>query len=119
MLQTPQDVNSKIPQIPEEITRYASEFIDISYFQRISFEDLKDPVTDNGVRYLVVNLGKMNDLRYINKTLEEINFKIQKNDIFIGVFETFTSRRLRKKVYQIPIIKNLFLLYELPRPEIS
>lgn len=112
MLQTPQDVDSIMPQIPEEISRFASEFIDISSFQIISSEDLKDLGTANGVSYLVVNLGKMNDARYINKTLEEINSKIQKNDIFIGFFETFTSRRLRKKVYQIPIIKYLFLLYE-------
>ena len=101
-----------MPQIPEEINSYASEFIDISNFQKISIEDLLDTGTTNGANHLVVNLGNMNDVRYINKTLEEINCKIQKNDFFIGVFETFTSRRLRKKAYQIPIINKLFLLYE-------
>lgn len=109
---TPQDVNRTMPQMPEDIYRYASEFIDISYFQSISLEDLMNNGITNGESHLVVNLGKMNDVRYINKTLEEINCKIHTNDIFIGVFETFTSRRLRKKAYQIPIINYFFLLYE-------
>ena len=112
MLIPAQDYNRIMPQIPEEINSYASEFIDISNFQKISIEDLLDTGTTNGANHLVVNLGNMNDVRYINKTLEEINCKIQKNDFFIGVFETFTSRRLRKKAYQIPIINKLFLLYE-------
>lgn len=98
--------------ILEEINRYASEFIDISNLKKITFEDLINGGTSNDVNHLIVNLSKMNDVRFINKTLEDINCKIQKNDIFIGVFETFTSRRLRKKVYQIPIINKFFLLYE-------
>ena len=98
--------------IPEEINRYASEFIDISNLKKITFEDLINGGSSNDVNHLIVNLSKMNDVRFINKTLEDINCKIQKNDIFIGVFETFTSRRLRKKVYQIPIINKFFLLYE-------
>lgn len=98
--------------IPEEINRYASEFIDFSSFKKITFEDLINTGTSFDANHLVVNLGRMNDVRYINKTLEDINYKIQKNDIFIGVFETFTSRRLRKKAYQVPIINKIFLLYE-------
>lgn len=109
---TLQDVHRIMHHIPEEINRYASEFIDISNLKKITFEDLINGGTSNDVNHLIVNLSKMNDVRFINKTLEDINCKIQKNDIFIGVFETFTSRRLRKKAYQIPIINKFFLLYE-------
>lgn len=109
---TLQDGYRIMHHILEEINRYASEFIDISNLKKITFEDLINGGTSNDVNHLIVNLSKMNDVRFINKTLEDINCKIQKNDIFIGVFETFTSRRLRKKVYQIPIINKFFLLYE-------
>ena len=32
--------------------------------------------------------------------------------MFVGCFESFTSRRKRKRVYRIPVINNFYLLYE-------
>jgi lipopolysaccharide/colanic/teichoic acid biosynthesis glycosyltransferase len=101
-----------MPLIPEEISQYISDFTDVSSLQIIAYEEFKKTEVTSNSNYIVVKLGKMNDERYINKTLEEVNLNIQKDDIFIGAFETFTSRRLRKKAYQIPVINKFFLLYE-------
>lgn len=61
---------------------------------------------------LLVNLVRINDVRYVNKHLEQINESLDLNALFVGRFETFTSRRARIKYYQIPVFKHVFLLIE-------
>lgn len=61
---------------------------------------------------LVVNLFRSNDIRYINKSLERLNRATSRDSIYVGCFETFTARRARKKIYQIPVLNKLMLLSE-------
>jgi lipopolysaccharide/colanic/teichoic acid biosynthesis glycosyltransferase/transposase-like protein len=60
----------------------------------------------------LVYLNKLNDERYINKSLERINSKLKQGDVFIGCFETFKARRNRLSVNKVPIVRDLFFSFE-------
>lgn len=60
----------------------------------------------------IINLGKVNDIRFINKYFEGINEKLSDGDTFIVRFETFTARRARKKINKIPVIRSIYFLLE-------
>ena len=60
----------------------------------------------------IVNLGRVNDIRYINKFFNRVNFKIKKGDTFICCFETIISRKEKQKLTQIPVIGSLFFAFE-------
>lgn len=56
----------------------------------------------------IINLKRINDIRYINKFFESINSKIEKNGLFIGCVDT---KNLRKKriLKKYPIGINILL----------
>ena len=56
----------------------------------------------------IVNLSKVNNIRYINKFFEKVNAKLNTGDTFICCFETIASRKERNRVGSIPIIKNIW-----------
>lgn len=60
----------------------------------------------------IVNLHRVNDLRFINKFFEGINKKLPNEGTFICCVETFTARRNRKKINKIPLIRNLYFGFE-------
>lgn len=60
----------------------------------------------------IVNLGKVNDIRFINKFFEGVNEQLQENDLFIGRFETFAARRKRKVINRIPVLGQIYFLLE-------
>jgi lipopolysaccharide/colanic/teichoic acid biosynthesis glycosyltransferase/transposase-like protein len=60
----------------------------------------------------VVSLQKINNVRYINKYFEKINSKLHNDGVFIGCLETFSSRRKRMKINNIPILNNLYFSFE-------
>ncbi len=60
----------------------------------------------------IVNLSKVNNIRYINKFFEKVNSKLQNGDYFIVCFETITARKERHKLGNIPIIKNFWFALE-------
>ena len=60
----------------------------------------------------LVNLKKMNDIRYVNKFLEEINDLLPLNGILICRGETINARRSRQRLAGVPIVRRLFLLIE-------
>ena len=55
---------------------------------------------------------KLNDFRFINKSLESLNKKIPEDAIFVSCSETFQARRCRIGAYRIPIIKHFYFLSE-------
>ncbi len=57
---------------------------------------------------VVVNLSRVNDIRYINKFFESINSKLKTDGQFICCLETFSARRERKTIGKIPIIRNIY-----------
>ncbi len=56
----------------------------------------------------IINLARVNDIRYINKFFEGINAKMSDGDLFIGVYETFSAKRNRKLVGRIPVIRQVY-----------
>ncbi|MBA2613500.1 MAG: sugar transferase [Bacteroidetes bacterium] len=57
---------------------------------------------------VVVNLSRVNDIRYLNKFFESVNFKLKKNGRFICCLETFSARKERKSIGKIPILRNIY-----------
>ena len=92
---------------------YLENYIDLSSertqvvleFNSIQSDEVND--IDN-----IVSLQKVNDIRFINKYFENINSKLNKDGVFIGVLETFQARRNRKKINNIPVINNLYFTFE-------
>jgi lipopolysaccharide/colanic/teichoic acid biosynthesis glycosyltransferase len=60
----------------------------------------------------LINLSKINNIRYINKYFINVNSKLEIGDIYIGCGETFTYRKNRKKINNVPIIGSLYFLCE-------
>ncbi len=60
----------------------------------------------------IINLGKVNDIRFINKFFESINSRLDNGDTFIVRFETFAARRQRKLINKIPLLAQLYFLFE-------
>ena len=60
----------------------------------------------------ILNVHKINDLRFINKFFERMNNVLNKDEFFICCVETFQARKERKSIYKIPIIRNLYFTYE-------
>ena len=60
----------------------------------------------------IVNLNRINDIRFINKFFEDINKKLSHGDTFICCVETFRARRERKKINKIPFLKYIYFGFE-------
>jgi len=59
-----------------------------------------------------VNLKRVNDIRYINKFFEAVNSKMQNGDTFIGMVESFSQRRARKRINKYPVLRELYFTME-------
>ena len=94
-----------------------------SYLER--FVDLDDPEVVvlstttpfnvenyNGKISALVNLAKVNDIRFINKFFEAVNERLVNGSVMIVTFETLSARRERLRVGQVPILKNLYFTIE-------
>lgn len=60
----------------------------------------------------VVNLSKVNNIRYINKFFNAVNKKLSNENIFICRFETIGARKWRTRLGNIPIISRLYFMLE-------
>ena len=55
---------------------------------------------------------RMNDVRRINKFLEQVNESMDEGEHFAGSFETYRARRKRIWFYKIPVLKYGFIFTE-------
>lgn len=60
------------------------------------------------VCHTIINLSRVNDIRFINKFFESVNSRLSLSDKFICRFETFSARRQRKKIRRVPVIGSLY-----------
>jgi hypothetical protein len=60
----------------------------------------------------IINLCNVNNIRYINKFLITINSHLNQDEIYIGCGETFTARKDRKRINNIPIFRSIYFLCE-------
>jgi len=70
------------------------------------------PFTEPNRLKAIVNLHRVNDIRYLNKYFENINAHLEFENLFCGCFENVASRKKRLAVYKIPIIGFLYKLIE-------
>lgn len=56
----------------------------------------------------ILNLSKVNNIRYINKFFEQLNGKLQNGNTLIVCCETIVARKERHRIGNIPIIRNLW-----------
>ncbi len=56
----------------------------------------------------IINLSKVNNIRYINKFFEKVNAKCNNGDIFICCLETYAARKERIALSKIPVLKHLY-----------
>lgn len=94
----------------KELFTYLNQYVDLEsdstyiFSSTNSFNVLNCP---NGTK-AIVNLSRLNDIRYINKFMEEVNSKLQKGDYYVGCLETFAARRTRKYVNRIPVLNLIY-----------
>lgn len=55
---------------------------------------------------------RMNDVRRINKFLEQANSSMDIDQLFIGSFETYRARRHRIAFYRVPVLKYAWIAAE-------
>ncbi len=60
----------------------------------------------------IVNIQKINDIRYINKFFEGVNGKLKIGDIFISCVETYAAHKHNKKISRVPIAGTLYFGFE-------
>jgi lipopolysaccharide/colanic/teichoic acid biosynthesis glycosyltransferase len=60
----------------------------------------------------IVNLSRVNNIRYINKFFEKVNAVLVKGGVYIVCFESIQARKERQSLGDIPVIKNLWFGFE-------
>jgi lipopolysaccharide/colanic/teichoic acid biosynthesis glycosyltransferase len=60
----------------------------------------------------IVNLRRINDIRYINKFFDGVNTKLKNDDLFIGCLETFTARREKMFINKVPVLSTIYFALE-------
>ncbi len=60
----------------------------------------------------IINLSKVNNIRYINKFFIQVNSKLNKGNEFVCRFETITARKKRSQFGKIPVLGNVFFALE-------
>lgn len=59
-----------------------------------------------------ISAARINDLKYINRYMREVNNHLEIDDCFFGYFETFSAKRSKSFRYKIPIISYLIIFLE-------
>lgn len=60
----------------------------------------------------IINLSKVNNIRYINKFFEKVNERLQNDQVFICCWETYQARKVRHRLGRIPILKDAWFAME-------
>lgn len=70
-------------------------------------------IINNPYRFTtIINLSKVNNIRRINKFFEKVNDKLENGSVFICCFETIAARKERHSIGKIPVIKNIYFVFE-------
>jgi len=98
----------------EEAYEFFKKFVDLNAPTTlvVSTTNVFNILNHNGKIDAVVNISRSNDIRFLNKFFETVNIKLKEGNIFISCFETFSARRLRKRVGSVPVIKHFYFALE-------
>jgi lipopolysaccharide/colanic/teichoic acid biosynthesis glycosyltransferase len=106
--------NKVLSEIGEGQTIYLEKFLSLNDPEVVvvSTTSVFNIENYNGKISSIVNLSKVNDIRFINKFFEAANNRLGNNGVFIVTFESLTARRERLRIGRIPILKNLYFTLE-------
>jgi lipopolysaccharide/colanic/teichoic acid biosynthesis glycosyltransferase len=109
--------NEIIDQYGIEVCNFIENFVQVDSKSNVIVDTSNIFNIENSSNYFnsknaIINLKKVNDIRYINKFLKSINSKLNPDDIFIGCGQTIAARNKNKFLKKIPIFGSIFLLFE-------
>ncbi len=90
-----------------DVFNYVENYIDLSSSKTIVGNGDLASISGKDLMSFV-NLAKINDVRYINKHLEQINEMLPVGGLYVGCLETFSARKKRMKISKVPIFKDLY-----------
>lgn len=73
--------------------------------------DLYYFLSDKGHISIVAD-KRINDYKFINRYLEQVNTELEDGELFAGCFETFSARRSRLKINKIPFLRIIYFGFE-------
>lgn len=93
---------------------FFSRFVDIESMQTLVVATTSEfNIINNQCAFnSIINLSKVNNIRYINKFFEKVNGKLQNGDTFICCFETIQARKQKDRIGNIPVIRNIYFGFE-------
>ncbi|MCE9539205.1 MAG: sugar transferase [Bacteroidetes bacterium] len=93
---------------------YFSKYIDIESEKTFVFSstNIFNILNNNSKPNCIVNLSRTNDIRFVNKFFEAVNSKLDNGGIYIGCFETISSRMNRMPIGKIPIVGGIYFAFE-------
>ena len=102
--------NLIIQKSGKEVKNYISRFADVASRHTSVFltRDLREVKGDCHKPNVIINMCRVNHIRFINKFFEGVNSKLNNDDLFIGTFETIIARRQRLAIAKVPILGKLF-----------
>jgi len=106
--------NKVLRELGDGMTTYLERFVELNNPEVVVVSTTTPFNIENynGKISALVNLAKVNNIRFINKFFEAVNERVDNGSIMIVTFETLSSRRERLRIGRIPILKNLYFTIE-------
>ncbi len=111
----PEPEMKKIPtQISADVQEYLNSYVNLTAEKTLLVEASDEYAISEctGEVNAIVNLEKVNNIRFINKFFESVNSKLKNEDFFICRFETIGARRERHRYLGIPVVRSIFFGFE-------
>jgi lipopolysaccharide/colanic/teichoic acid biosynthesis glycosyltransferase len=111
-----------IARVPANVLRLIEYWVDLNDFRNLAILETSSPLnlinfaTDaaqtDEVLSCVVNLKRLNDIRFVNKFLESANEKLRIGGYFIGCVETARQREQRLLAKYVRPLNHIYLFFD-------
>lgn len=103
-----------ISKTSTEVYDFISDVVDLNSKETLVISTTNDFNITNYPLYItsIINLSKVNNIRYINKFFEKVNEKLPQDGTFVCCFESYQARKERHRFGRIPVIKNAWFAME-------
>jgi len=102
-------------ELPPEVQQLLKKYVDVSNVQTKVFKT----TTAFNVQNLelescnaIINLRKINDIRFVNKFQEAVNEKLPTGGYYVGIVETLEQRKSRLLNKFIPLVAHIYLVID-------
>ena len=101
-------------KVGDKAFNYISKFVDLSSDNSLVISTTNSfNITNNSKKFhAIVNLTKVNNLRYINRFFIDVNSKLENNGYYIGVAETIAGRQERKRKKHPLFFAKIIFIFE-------